>query len=71
MNSDDTMRRFVNHLQSVDRRSVFDPAHGTVIVFGENTDRNAQFAINEQTLNARLAGTRRILRWRELTPIQS
>lgn len=49
-----TLERFADHLRAVDDRNTFDNESGVITVFGEGSDRNAQFAVTEQALNAHL-----------------
>ena len=50
-----TLERFVDHLRAVDHRNTFDSERGVIVVFGEGSDRNAEFTITDQSLGARLS----------------
>lgn len=49
-----TLERFADHLRAVDSRNTFDDESGVITVFGEGSDRNARFTVNEKALIAHL-----------------
>lgn len=50
-----TLERFIDHLRAVDHRNTFDSERGVIVVFGEGSDRHAEFTITDQSLGARLS----------------